>query len=236
MPMWLRSLWVRIAVGLVLGGAIGLVVHEAVRLKGLSLFVLCGAIAGVLIAVAFHLLSRNIELVGLTIGVPQFGRMHFVVTEHSQQVAWKLFVESVTRIATHPLEPQTGVVREALTSLHGLFATTRDILKESQPSRPPATGQTVEYLAITMLNAELHPFLSRWHPELRAWEQANHNANERDWPQDAECRAALEKLRRNLLEYARGFGTLARVPHADAIVDRPTAQNVNGGVSRDSSS
>jgi hypothetical protein len=40
------------------------------------------------------------------------------------------------RISTRPLAEEEGFIREALTSLYGLFATTRDTLKASRPSVP----------------------------------------------------------------------------------------------------
>jgi hypothetical protein len=126
----------------------------------------------------------------------------------SQQVAWKLFVETVTRISTQPLDDRTGSIREALTSLYGLFETTRDSLKQAQPSRPGA-GPTVEQLAITMLNLELRPFLSRWHPALQDWEQTHPGATEADWPANAECRTALRAVQQGTLAYALGFARLA---------------------------
>jgi hypothetical protein len=102
--------------------------------------------------------------------------------------------------------------------MYSLFAITRDILKESQPSRQVGREPTVEHLAIAMLNVELRPFLSHWHPTLLAWERAHPGEPESAWPQDEQCRAELHALQGRLLEYVLGYGRLAGVANADAIV------------------
>src|SRR5438876_4543781 len=50
-----------------------------------------------------------------------------------RRAAWKLYVELNTRIATQPLRPSEGLLREALSSLYAIFGITRDILKEAGP-------------------------------------------------------------------------------------------------------
>ncbi|TCB97305.1 hypothetical protein E0H26_13710 [Micromonospora zingiberis] len=216
---WARSRWAKILLGFVVGAAVGVAIYHASRLTGRNLFVLCGATAGGVAAVVVHGYSRNVRLTDVTISVPQFSDLHFAVTRDSQQVAWKLFVEAVTRISTQPLNAGDGLLREALTSLYGLFATTREVLKESQPSRQTDGGPTVEHLAIAMLNVELRPFLSRWHPILGRWESAHPEQSEAGWPLNAECRSELAAMQKRLLPYIHGFGKLAGVRKAPQIVD-----------------
>lgn len=105
---------------------------------------------------AFSITQLNLNLPfglgGVTIDVGQAER----------EAGWKLFVEFSTRTSTQPLEPGTGSVREALSSLHTLFGITRDILKEAGPE----IGQSPDNLgpvAIRILNDGLRPFLTKWH-------------------------------------------------------------------------
>ncbi|GAA3030796.1 hypothetical protein [Streptomyces glomeratus] len=60
-----------------------------------------------------------------------------------------------------------------------------------------------------MLNHELRPFLSTWHPRLHAHEQAHPGAPESAWHGNTACRAALTTVRHNLHDYALGFARLA---------------------------
>lgn len=216
---WLWNDWVRVVVGVTAGAIVGIAVYGASRLSGPWLFVLAGATGGIVAALVIQLYSRSIRLTDITITVPQFSELHFAVTRDSRQVAWKLFVESVTRTATQPLDPQGGLLREALTSIYGLFAVTRDVLKQAQPS--PKTGRepTVEHFAIAMLNNELRPFLTRWHPALLQWEKENPGVNDSAWPKSEECRSQLAGMQRRLEVYVLGFGKLAGLPNAREILE-----------------
>ncbi|HZN71065.1 MAG TPA: hypothetical protein VFC00_05180 [Micromonosporaceae bacterium] len=216
---WLRSPWVRYLLGLLAGAAVGLAIYVGSRLHGPSLFVLCGAAAGAAAAIVVHGYGRSVRLTDITVTVPQFTELHFAVTRDSQQVAWKLFVEAVTRVSVQPLDSASGLIREVLNSLYGLFAITRDILKQTRPSRQTGNDPTVEQLAIAMLNIELRPFLSRWHPALLSWEQDHPDTGEEEWPDAAECRAALAAAQRRLVNYVLSFGKLAGVPNARQIVE-----------------
>jgi hypothetical protein len=105
-----------------------------------------------------------------------------------------------------------------LTSLYGLFATTRDTLKASRPSVPVSGRQTVEHLAVTMLNQQLRPFLSKWHPRLGQFEKTHPNGQESAWPDNAACRRELRLVKANLVDYALGFAELAGVRDAKATI------------------
>ena len=161
---------------------------------------------------------RTARLTEVKVTVPQVSELTFVVNNDARQVAWKLYVEAVTRISTQPLGDEDGYIREALTSLYGLFATTRDTLKSSRPSVPVSGRKTVEYLTVTMLNHQLRPFLSKWHPQLREFEKACPDGPESAWPDNAACRAELYTVQANLFDYALGFADLAGVREARAAI------------------
>lgn len=213
------KVWVRVLSGLFVGAFVGSGVYWADRLKEPGLLILVGAVGGGLVAVVTQFYSNTVRLTDIKVTVPQFSEMHFAVTKDSQQVAWKLFVESVTRISTQPLSADEGLLREALTSLYGLFGITREVLKLSQPSTKTGRDPTVEHLAIAMLNNELRPFLSRWHPALLEWERRHVGQEESAWLQGGECRAELIALQRRLEPYVLGFGRLARLPNAKEILE-----------------
>ncbi len=136
-----------------------------------------------------------------------------------RKAAWSLFVELVTRVTIQPLEPQTeqGLLREALVSLHSLFATTREILKKAGPDIG-ASHKSVGGIAITVLNKGLRPFLAKWHPLLQAWEaqrplDLSPFEYEKNWEYQAKLRSELEILRRDLEEYAIALAVIAGVDY-----------------------
>lgn len=94
------------------------------------------------------------------------GGVEVEVSEAEVRAAWQLYVEFATRIAAHPLAPGAGSVQEALASLHSLFDTTRQVLRDAGPEvgeGPDSLGP----VAIRILNDGLRPFLERWHTEVR---------------------------------------------------------------------
>ncbi|WP_081236872.1 hypothetical protein [Streptomyces viridosporus] len=80
---------------------------------------------------------------------------------------------------------------------------------------------TVECLAVNFLNLELRPFLSRWHPRLRAFEEASPGRPETEWPLAADCGAELRLLQGNARSYLLAFARLAGVRDAEAMIDAP---------------
>jgi hypothetical protein len=214
-----------VAAGAVGAGA-GALVFAVSQLAGRNLYIVIGAAAGIAAVLVLQFFWRTAQLSEVKITVPQISELTFVVNNDARQVAWKLYVETVTRVATQSLADTDGYLREALTSLHGLFGVTRDTLKASRPSVPAPGSQTVEYLAVTMLNHQLRPLLSKWHPRLREFEKAHPDSSESDWSDNLACRAALRQVQDQLVQFALGFANLAGVRGADSMVQsaRPIAR------------
>lgn len=206
------------AVGAAVGALAGWAAYGVSRLSGAGLYILVGFLAGAAVAYLFRSYFGRARLTSLKITVPQVSELTFVVDDAARHVSWRLYVEVATRISTQSLSEDEGNLREALTSLYRLFATTRETLKEGRASASVSGGgHSVEYLAITMLNRELRPFLSKWHPLLSEFERTDPAAPESSWPRNAECRRDLDRARGNIVEYALGFARLAGVRDAEAM-------------------
>jgi hypothetical protein len=140
--------------------------------------------------------------------------------DDERRAAWELHIELVTRIAVVPLSAGEGLLREALSSLYSLFATTREILRRYGPdvAEPKPDGQySFGVLAVAMLNYALRPVLARWHPALEDWEAArptgrSSGEHERAWDRAQEFRAALDVARDVLTQYARLMADACGVP------------------------
>jgi hypothetical protein len=160
------------------------------------------------------------KLTKISVNLPfGIGGTEWEPDETEKKAAWSLFVELVTRISIQPLEPEIdrGLLREALISLHSLFATTREILKQAGPGIG-ASHQSVGGIAITVLNRGLRPFLSKWHPLLQAWEvqrqfEISPLEHEKSWSYHSELRRELELLRKDLEEYAVALSIIAGVEY-----------------------
>ncbi|GAB7040394.1 hypothetical protein JCM9533A_42440 [Catenuloplanes niger JCM 9533] len=215
---WVYTRWFALIVGLAAGAIVGLAVFWGSQLTGAALFALCGTVAGGIAALVIYAFARTVRLTELTVSVPNLTDLTFAVTPTNEGIAWRLFVESVTRVSTQPLEQGTGLIRESLNSLYDLFSTVRDTLIAAGPTAGVAGTQTVEHLAIGMLNHQMRPFMAKWHGELSEWEQQHPEAHESEWPKNAECRIELERMRLGLLNYVRGLGQLAGVSNVDVLL------------------
>lgn len=144
--------------------------------------------------------------------------------EGERQAAWEMYVELITRVAVVELRPDGGLLREALTSLYSLFATTRAILREHGPVVAQAKGggeYSFGLLAVLILNKVLRPALAKWHPRLRDYESTrppdcSQVEHERAWASGEELRAALADVRSTLTQYAELLATVAGVPSLQA--------------------
>lgn len=126
-----------------------------------------------------------------------------------KQVGWKIYVELQTRIATQKLDDDAGFLREALASLYDMFTAVRNELKELPgPSKGADGADSIESVAMDILNQDLRPFMSEWHPRLSAWEAEHGKSKEADWPDEAECRAALANTRERVAESTKRLGNL----------------------------
>lgn len=135
--------------------------------------------------------------------------------------AWELYIELITRISVVPLNEDEGSIREAMDSLYKLFSIVREILKthKADVAKPKnKTDQiTVAYLCIAILNRHLRPFLSKWHPRLKAHEDTRslseqQLAHEWKWQRHDECRKELLAVQNGLTEFASILSKAADFP------------------------
>jgi hypothetical protein len=75
-----------------------------------------------------------------------------------RKAAWELYVELLTRITTQPLPVGSGDEQTSLESVHSLFATTREVLRNNGPD-----SINFAKIAIPVLNQIIRPFTARWH-------------------------------------------------------------------------
>jgi hypothetical protein len=140
--------------------------------------------------------------------------------ESERRAAWEMYVELITRISVAELQPEEGLLREALSSLYTLFDTTRKILREYGPSVAQPKGEdnlSFGYLAVAILNTVLRPVLAKWHPLLLDYENTRQSSvssleHERQWDKHEELRQVLNDVRQVLTEYTNLLAEVAGVP------------------------
>jgi hypothetical protein len=140
--------------------------------------------------------------------------------ENEQSAAWELYVELITRISVAELKSDEGLLREALSSMHSIFAIARDILKKHGASIARPKGDSYisfGYLAVAVLNTVLRPVVSKWHPILLDYEHKKpHDVSsmehERSWEKNKELRETLNQTRFILIQYSDLLAQVADVP------------------------
>ncbi|WP_416484526.1 hypothetical protein [Streptomyces sp. CL12] len=220
----------------IMGGVIGIAGYSISRTGGQRLSVVVGALLGVGIALGLDLYRRSAQLTQVKL-VVLGNEMSFAAKTDMRQAAQRMFFQAATRVATRPLADGSGNLREALTSLKALFDLYREPLEADTTPPPPAKGDSVYELALEILNFELAPFLSKWHPQLKEYE--NRGGDESAWPQNAAFRTELRELQDRLRPYVIGLGEIAgireperhlrpsgRFSPSESMVPRQQASNV----------
>lgn len=150
--------------------------------------------------------KQKVKATKLTVGLPfNLGSLEFANDEAQQRAAWALYVELSTRIAVQPLGEGEGILREALTSLYNVFNITRQILRDAGPEIAKGP-QSLGAIAIDVLNIGLRPFLVKWHPLLKDYEERKAKDltsvdHERAWEHAPALRKELEQVRQQMVIY-----------------------------------
>ncbi|MEU3543443.1 hypothetical protein [Streptomyces paromomycinus] len=177
---------------------------------GQRLSTIVGCLIGVAAALGLELYRRFAQLTEVRLVL--FGNeMSFATKADMRQAAQRMFFQAATRVATRPLEDCSGNLREALTSLNTLFTLYRELLESYTTPPPPAKGDSVYELALDILTFELAPFLAKWHPSLKDFEDRYPGQDESEWPQNAAFRAELGQLQERLRPYVIGLGEIAGI-------------------------
>jgi hypothetical protein len=160
--------------------------------------------------------KKKVKATKLMVGLPfNLGSLELENDEAQQRAAWSLYVELSTRISVVPLENGTGILREALTSLYNVFNITRQILRDAGPEIAQGPN-SLGAIAIDVLNKGLRPFLVKWHPLLKNYEERKTPDkttvdHERDWEHAATLREELEQVRQQMMIYVDALAKIAGI-------------------------
>ena len=138
------------------------------------------------------------ELTSIKLGTSGVS-MEITFKDEDREAAWELYIEMLTRIITQPLPSEVGDELTALSSVHSLFSTTREILRRQGPS-------TIQFskVAIPVLNQVVRPFTAKWHRE-------SISGAFNDPLRCKEFRKELRSLQKDLRNYNRMLAEIAGV-------------------------
>lgn len=141
------------------------------------------------------------------------GECELEPSDVEQRAAWTLYVELMTRVAVQPLDPEHGVLREVLDSLYTIFKLTRDVLKDAGPEVAKGAN-SLGPIAIAVLNQGLRPFMAKWHPRLKDYEDKRASGvsqveHEHRWEAYQEMRQELAHTQEEMKIYADVLAIIA---------------------------
>lgn len=210
--------WKLAVLGLAIGASVTIATLELDAhpwVSGLG-FPVIGFVIGLLIrTVVRDWLSgaSDLGIKELSFDFPLIGSTSIALTNAQLDAVNALYVELTNRVVAQSLrakdgtdaEPEdAGNLREAMTSIYKAVVMIRETLKDL----PTDEQRTLELALRGLINNALRPFLSRWHPRLKAWEDTSRP--ESLWPLARLCRDDLEITRGNALLYlmslAEGLG------------------------------
>lgn len=134
---------------------------------------------------------------------------HWSPDEQDFQLAWVMYTQLRTRIATQPLPIRDGIESTALHSLVDLFA----LAREAMVGRCLALHATS--LLVHCLNHHIRPFTARWHAKSEAGELSSLDKR-------IGFRAELEKLQHVLRALASVFGQMVGDKDALLLLEIPS--------------
>jgi hypothetical protein len=147
---------------------------------------------GVLIpTVVFIVVLRRLSYTdSVNINIPfGLGSANFNTAPTGRIVAWKLYVQLVTRKAALPFDEQFDLISDVYDSLFELFKITRDLLLELPPHEF-SRQEGIATLILRILNSGVRPHLTKWQAEYRDWLEKSRNLDEFKSlsPQEIQCK------------------------------------------------
>jgi hypothetical protein len=151
----------------------------------------------------FYHLFENWNLTGLKIKT-SFLEMEWKPKDADKDAAWELYVELLTRVTTQAINPDEGTEEAALASIHSIFKTTREVLKNHG-------RDCIQFskVAIIILNQVVRPFTSKWH--------RNFEVGGLDDAEKAPFRSDLIDLQEKLVAYTHMLSEIAGVEDITAL-------------------
>lgn len=137
------------------------------------------------------------------------------MTIHRTTQVWQDALRTFFQASTHAARPAdggSGQLRRHLVALHVLHEMYREPMSSGLAPPLPMKGDPIQLFAPYILNRELVPFLTRWHPRLASFEREHPDRAEEDWEQYEALRESLRTLQRDLYPQVIGLGRIAGIP------------------------
>jgi hypothetical protein len=172
-------------------------------------FWLGALVSGLVIAILW---LRRYQSKSISVGLPfGLGSMIYDTTPLDRIIAWKLYIQLVTRKAALPFDEEHDLIKEVYASLFELFGVTRDLLIEL-PLREFQRDEGLASLMLRVLNDGIRPHLTIWQSDFTKWweiantNEENHNKTphqlQSEYPRYQDLVAELKQTNTELSKFA----------------------------------
>ena len=205
-----------------------------------------GVLSGIVLV---GLRLRRMQSESITVGLPfGLGNVTYNTTPSDRIVAWKLYIQLVTRKAAIPFDENDDLIPDVFDSLFELFRETRALLLVL-PCREFERVDGVAPLMLRVLNDGVRPHLTKWQSGFRKWwsEELQSEENfgitpqvlQRRYPQYEELLTDLKAMNGELAKFADELCAIAQrpkkkrartpkiIPIAPTVGDPPKAKPEN---------
>ena len=111
----------------------------------------------------------------------------FKYDNHVKEIAYKIWVELITRKIGIPFDEASDVIDEVYASWYEAFKIIRNLLEEMPANRINDANGLIE-LATRVLNDGLRPHLTMWQAKFRSWYEKEKNKDSQISPQELQRR------------------------------------------------
>ena len=132
--------------------------------------------------------------------------MNIKLNNKEQEIAYKIWIELITRKIGLEYEPENDVIEEVYNSWYAFFGIARELLKEIPP-----TNNESDLVVLTekILNEGLRPHLTMWQARFRKWYGENLENNkgkspqeiQKEFPSYKELEQGIIRTNNQLIEY-----------------------------------
>lgn len=128
--------------------------------------------------------------------------------KRDQEIAYKIWVELVTRKIGMTFDVENDVIVEVYNSWYDFFRISRELLKNMPASKFKYSSDLIK-LTISMLNEGLRPHLTKWQARFRHWYEVELQRNnttspqeiQQQYPEYASLVAELKSTNQKMLSY-----------------------------------
>jgi hypothetical protein len=182
----------------------------------------------VLLSAVFMVKRRNLRAISVSLPF-NLGKIDYELSSMDRVLAWKMYVQLMTRKAALLFDEENDVIVDVYASLYDIFPIARELLA-AMPLSEIERSQGVSDLIVRVLNDAIRPHVTKWQGRYRSWWEiqiadksrkgVDPQVLQRGYPQYEELVADLRRTNTELAKLADQLLAIARAAGAEPLWKR----------------